>query len=364
MKIKIDQNIAPFSGVCGTKVMIPGTTFSATIFPTKIEFFNLEKNSSEAELELYFKIKGPIKKFQVFQNIEKSFVEVMGFSLDGFFRYRIGVADKSIVISFEKTPKGKIEILSSHDNKPNFTEKKDRFVLPINTKIKEKISIEKLSFGVHKAQDIELINRRGDLNEIFPIWFALGQTIPHVKSKFEGVGLLLEESEKLISEKRKDDLESLFQNIFQAGFTSIFVPSLSDEKHLGVIEEEKQKISKNTSALILLEKGYEIIRSLFISQDKNNIEILGCLLPTFHSGRMVNFSLESIGIIDIEWSKKLLKKMILRPYQSSTVRFKLQSSIKSFRMRTGLKDKGKVFHPESDIPIENNQIYYFDRFQK
>ena len=89
MKIKIDQKIVPFSRVFGTQVMIPGTSFSALIYPTKIELYNLEKISLKADLELYFKMKGPTKKFQVLENIEKFFVEVSGFSEEGFIRYRM-----------------------------------------------------------------------------------------------------------------------------------------------------------------------------------------------------------------------------------------------------------------------------------
>jgi hypothetical protein len=124
MKIKIDQKIAPFSKLCGTKVIIPKTTYAAIIFPAKIAFYNKEINASSSDLEVYFKIKGPIKNFEVFQNIEKSFIEVSGFSLEGFIRYKIEVRDVSIVIYFEKLPKDKIEILSSNDNKTHVIERK------------------------------------------------------------------------------------------------------------------------------------------------------------------------------------------------------------------------------------------------
>lgn len=363
MKIKIDQKISPFSKVAGTEAMIPKTTFSAKIFPVKIEFYNREKSKGSCDLALFLKIKGPINHFEVFQNIERSFIEVKGFSEDGFIRYQIKEDNGSISIFFEKLPTETIEVILGEGNKSQIIGRKTLLSLPLKTKVREESDLEKLSFGIHKAQDIELVNRRSDLLEIFPIWFALAQRVFETKPSLEGNALLFSEAERFILEDKKIELEKLFKNIYQVGFSSLFVPSLVDEKHQGIVDENSH-VSKSSSPLVMFQKGFELIRSLFISQKDSDISILPCLLPIFHSGRMVNINLKSIGFIDIEWSKKLLKKMIIYSKKSMKIRFKLQKPIKSFRMRSNLKDMGKIINASSEIYIEKDQIYFFDKFQK
>ena len=355
MRINIATKLCPFSRICGSRIIIPKTTIEVVVFPTKLRFYNREKNKKNPDLDLDLDFKGPFDKFFIFQNLEKFHVEVNGFSKEGFIRYIIGVKEEKIFIEIKKTPSQKVFLLIK--NKKYKVSLNSPFFLPLKTKYMEPSKIEKLSLGMHKKQDVELIQRREDLREILPIWYALGQLLPTLKYKYEGVATLLTKCKKLIDKKDKIELEKLFLTIYKAGFRSIFSPTLLDDKFQSIINTKKLKISESASSLVLLKKGYEFIRSLFLCENKNQIEILPTLLPSFHCGRVLNLKL-SIGIVHIEWSKKLLKKMILHSKKDAKIRLKLQPSIKSFRI------KEKYYKASDLIGLKKDQIYYFDRFQK
>jgi hypothetical protein len=361
MKIKIAQKLAPFSFLCGSRALIPSTTYEVKVFPVKLEFYNREKSSQVPDLEIFLEIKGPLKKFIVFQDIERAYIEISAFSKEGFIRYKIKHEDGKLAIFLEKAPKEELEIRAN--GKKEFLRRKIDFYLPLKTRFLDKKRLELLSFGIHKAQDIEKIKRRGSLNEIFPLWFGLGQLIPKDKRKVEGMALLLEKSLSLISEGKKEEVEAIFLTVFHGAFYSLFSPSLSDELHQGIIDE-KEEIEEGASPLILLERGYEIIRSMFIVQKENKVALLPFLLPIFHAGRMINLKLEGIGYLDLEWSKKLLKKVILYAESDMVIQLQLQKPIKSFRIRRDLREKGALFVANNTIQLEKDKIYYFDRFQK
>ena len=238
MNIEIAEKISPFSKVPGCSAIIPQTSTLVKIYPVKLQFYNLVSLKKKPDLEVYFNLKGPIKKFVVFQNIEKSFIEVFGFSMDGFIKYKIKLEDKDILFLLEKAPKGRLELIFGKEKERYIVKSKERFILPLKTKIKEiGNNIEKLSLGVNKAQDMELINRRDDLCEILPLWFMLGQKIPLTNSKEDGVATLFKKCGTLIEERKKEKVEPILLNIFKAGCTSIFSPMLSDSKHLGILDE-------------------------------------------------------------------------------------------------------------------------------
>jgi len=108
-----------------------------------------------------------------------------------------------------------------------------------------------------------------------------------------------------------------------------------------------------------LKEGKELIRELFFKEEKRKINMLPLLLPSFSFGRFINIE-SSYGRFDIQWSKKLLKKMIFYSSFSGEIEFQLQKKIKTFR----LKEKNKILKKPFKLEVEKNKIYLFDRFQK
>ena len=59
-------------------------------------------------------------------------------------------------------------------------------------------------------------------------------------------------------------------------------------------------------------------------------------------GDPFNIKINGVGHINIEWSKKLIKKVIISCDNDSKIKFKLQSKIKSFRVKKTRKEVGDI----------------------
>lgn len=359
MKIKIPFRIEPFSKNCRACCILPNTSCRLTIFATKLIF---EDQLTNDYLEIYLKLKS-IKDFLIFLNSDKRIIEVSGVMSDGYFRYIIGVKNKKIYIELKKAFKPiEIELLQQKISLSS----NESYFLDLDFEESKNENLEKLFLGVCKAQDVELINRRRDLKEIIPIWFYLGQScflkeVP-TRCRYEGTASLLLLLKNAIEMKNFEKIEELLINIYKTGFDSIFSPKLFDDNFWGIIERDS-KISEQASSLILLEEGYSLIRSLFFQKSDNTLHILPILLPIFFCGKILNLN-EDIGTLNIEWSQKSLKKMIIFSKQDAEIKLKLQSKIKSFRLRKNLNERGSTLKPLDCFSIRKDQIYYFDRFQK
>ncbi len=351
MNIEIAKKEAPFSKLYGVFAIIPKTSYGVRIFPTKIEFYTKNHKS----LEVFLDLKGPFKDFAVFLNVEKELIEVFGFSKDGFFRYRI-FSEGTVKIAFDKTPKKFFLNINGA-----LAEAKGPIDLPFESSVYNTFN-ERLSLGASKAQDMEMIARREDLKEILPLWFAIGKMARPEQMKYEGTSSLLLQAEREIQNKEKLKLEETFLNIYKIGFKGIFYPTLFDEKFQGIIDMDAA-VSKDADALILLKKGYELIRRMFFQGEGDVLHILPCLLPSFHSGRMINLKHGSFKI-DFEWSKKILKKMILCSSEPQKIQLSLQRDIKTFRVRKKKNEKGIFYKREDFLEINPNVNYLLDSFCK
>lgn len=364
MKIKIVKKEIPFSRMPVVFTTLPKTTFGVKVFHGKLEFLNLENNANEICLEIFFDFSGPINNFHVSLNAIKGLIQVLGFSKEGFFRYELFLKEDKICLFFDKAPNVTICMKTDGGEKEILLQNKLNIILPLSVKEKGKDLLERLSLGEHKAQDVDLIERRGDLKEILPIWFAIGQTVPALLKplELEGVLSLFQKADEQIKKKEKIDLKDSLLNVYRTGFKSLFFPLLLDERHQGILKRNAA-VSGATSPLLVLSMGHLAIRSMFFQREKNTLSILPCLLPSLHSGRIINLFSDPLTI-DMEWSKKILKKMIIRTRESTKINLQLQQGIKSFRLRTKLNEKGVYLNPVDFIEIEPNVNYLLDCFCK
>lgn len=305
MRIAIALRLRPFSHTPGARCLIPYTTWEVEAFPALLRFHNLETGEKK---EVPLAIKGPLKGFTLFQDLERGRVELIRKGEDKLF------------ITPEAFP---------------FLEKVD---LPPST--------TRFSFGVHKKQDWDLVSRRCEMTEIFPFWVRLSQLIPPAALPQEKGGTLP------LLEKVEDGL------FFQAGFQGILSPRLNDERHLGITDETPIA----DSPLGLLHKGAEQILRLFFLEEKGEWHILPHLPKEFHAGRIVSLITMEGDRIDLEWSKKRIKKMVLRPTSSQTIQLVLKKGLKSFRVRKSMRQKGERVAANEPLSLKPNQTLFLDRF--
>ncbi len=206
-------------------------------------------------------------------------------------------------------------------------------------------SIERLSLGSHKALDWDLCRRRLDLADILPVWFRLGQMVP---------------SDGTLNFPALDKLEAapFLEKVFCAYFHGILVPRLFDEDHQGLFPAGKPIA---TAPLALLVEGARWIRTLFF---QDNFKFLPNLPPQFHAGRLLHVQTKEGDSIDMEWSKKLLRRVVIRPGKSREVHIQLQKSLASFRVRRSAKDRGQRQLAEAQLSLEKGKVLFLDQFQK
>lgn len=327
MHIKIAQKYRPFSHEPGASCLLPHSFFQTQAFPALLRLTDLMTGEA---FEMKLDVQGPVREFTLQQDLERGEVRVFGKALNGYYCVVIKRSEKGVAITPERgsplPPK----------------------ILPCSSPFAHP-STERLSLGSHKAQDWDLVKRRCDLTEVLPVLLRLNQFVPEVPP-ISSVGTLrlLEGSDKL-------------EKTFLTAFHSILVPRLQDGDYQGIVPEEK--IPSDLSPLFIVKKSAQVIRSLFVQERQNQIALLPILPPEFHAGRLTGYVGRGFSL-DLEWSKKLLKKAIISASESFEFTFNLQRSIHRFRMRRSTTERGTILQRESPMTIKAGETLYFDRFEK
>lgn len=341
MRITIGERFKPYSHIPGTPFILPGSSLCFRIYPTLIRINNLENGKAE---EIKFTIPGPLEDFTIQQDLEAGLLRVWGKTEFGFVRYKIIAQEKGFTINVEKAPKD-VNVF------PIASEKASSF---------HSMPAERLSLGVTKAQDWTLMIRRRDLAEIFPLWFRLGQSISYTSVIKPSQATLWTKCCEIVEKGTPDIILKPFEHLFTAAFEGGLSPRLEDTDFQGF----SLPVSSFTSPLPLLSEGAKLIRSLFLQVNNEVISILPALPSAFHCGRMLNITCVQWGTLDLEWTKKKIRRMIFRAQKTGDLSFIFQKNIKKFRLRTGNKDRGKYINSGSIIRIEEGQAYWFDNFEQ
>jgi hypothetical protein len=361
MQIKIAQRLHPFSHLPGSICLIPKSFWQVQVFPTLLRFKNLFENAEEVIIKLA--LQGPLLDFTVEQDLEHARVRVFGHTSQGYVRYLLFVEEHQLFLQIEKSPsmgilcQGAISML---------LKERDRIALPLShKKATFPFGQERLSLELHKAQDWELVKRRKDLREIFSIWLRLADLTPELNSSKEKQNqfFLLDKCRSVLDLGKKEEIISSFLNLFLAGFHGMLAPRLFDDDFQGLSLDE-QSFSPGLSPLIILKDGASLIRSIFFQETENAVALLPQLPPEFHAGRFTAIRCLNGDEIDIEWSKKLLRRVVWRSLADRTIELKLQKPIKKLRIRYSLKERGKTISAGTSLSLKAKNTLYLDRFEK
>lgn len=316
------------------RLLVPRGHDEIVVYPTLVEI-----NGKKIPLD----IKGPVGSLTLFLDLKKGRIEVKGKG-DAVFAYRIEQID------------GYIELIATK----GVSSKR----LAKATQPKELEPYEAFHFGVHKSKVIERIFQRADLKEVLPIWLRLASLTPRVPlySKTEGPFGWLEEIQKAKTSKSKDKIASYLEDLFTFLFPGQWVPQSTDVIHRGFFTKPLSYRRKEIQ-YALLQQSADLIRSLFLSESKQGISILPCLLPEFPSGKIENL-ITSQGKLEIRWSKKKLLQMKFVPHQSTEVQFLFPKGITSYRLRNYKNQKGARFGIDAQHQFKKGTIYLFDRFER
>lgn len=358
MQISIFQKILPFSTEPGIKMLIPGTSVRATFYPTRIDFHDLSSALPVHLGAVVLDLEKPESTIQL--NLEKGIITVSGESGRDYYRYTLsGWSQKGVlelnVLKGNLSFKGEGAQIQS-DNLIVFDK-------PFQ-QISKAPFLEKISLGSHRKQDWELVMRRNDPIELFPILYKIAQWIPQQKpAVFEGTASLLPACCSAICSQERNGLIAPFQNLIRVAFEGLLSPTLVDEKYQGYA---LKPIAPNSLAnpLALCVDTALLMRSLFLQTYDDSFKILPALPPEFHSGRALSLRLKDVAAADIEWSKKQLRRMVIRPVQEGELYLQFPKEIDSFRVRRSDRDRGIYYQNSDPIVLNSEEVLYLDHFQK
>lgn len=383
MKITIAERLRPFTHIPGNVFILPGSTLRVQVFPALLRIHDISQPSHPLVADVSLDIQGPLNDFIAMQDLESGTIFVWGNSPKGFVRYSIVSVDCAGLtycsIQIEKASLEGIQFRVSSDralflhggsevdacsvfqNETILLVKRGEEIG--STLPRELPNFERLSLGNHKSQDWSLMQRRLDFSEIFPLWDRLAQWSSKTKTTPASGGVfdLLNQCREVLDLKSKEKILPAFQRLFLAGFSIGLCPRLEDSDHHGF---HLSPANPQGSALQLLTEGRELIRRLFINQQGDQLSVLPLLPAEFHSGRFVNVDCGEYGTLDMEWSKKLIRRLIFTAYCNATIHPSFSKEIKRYRLRQGLNEKGLFQQNDSPLRIEKGVKYFFDCFEK
>jgi hypothetical protein len=366
LKIKIAERFHPFSHENGTPFLLPNSSFSVQVFPTRLNFIDLD-NKLESFF-LSFDFVGPLTDFTVELDLEQGLLRVFGVTKRGYMRYLVVAKSDGIWLLVEKIPEEKLLCCRSFPPAQLSLAKGESLLisLPFKNDTFTK-NQERLSLGMHKAQEWACIRRRLDFKEIFPLWLALSHWTPlrDVES-YSGSYALLEECRQRIEHGEKLKVLKAFKSLFLAAFDGVLVPRLVDAEYQGILPETMPQ-HPFASPLPLLTEGARLIRSLFVHGEGNLLVILPCLPPEFHSGRMIGVQALKGTIVDFEWTKKSLRRLQIVSLHGIGVVIKLPKGMRSCRVKKGRQVVKKLsIDPQGCVKLSlvPNERIEIDRFEK
>lgn len=360
MAIKIQGKLSPFSHEPGTAVLIPKSSWKALVFPTRLEVSHLESEES-VSTRINFDFKGPIKLFTVMQDLERSWVRIFGKSKEGFFSYRLFAKDHKLFFYVERSPEE--GLVFSMNGSLQSLKRKESLLLMSSEVFSTKENNEKMHFGCFKKQDWVLVKRRLSVIEILPFWFRLGSSFLPKEIFNESDHPLLIECKKLVKEGNRVEIGGALLNLFQSHFEGILCPRSKDTDYQGFLPN-KPKSCPPECSLELLSRGAQLIRLLFVQFEDNTLSLLQCLPSELHAGRFVGIEVTKDLLIDIEWSKKMLRRVIFHPKKDHTLQLKLQKDFRSFRLSSGSKKQGVRRAIGESISLNRGRRYLLDCLKK
>lgn len=357
MKIKVTEKYRPFSHEAGTPLLLPESAWKVLAFPAKLV---LEHLLTKESIELFPQIKGPITAFTAMQDLEKKRIRIFGRGAEGFFSYRLYATSKEIMLHIERCSDAGLSFNICGEIKT--FKRKETFSIRGNAPFQLSHTSEKIHLGTSKKQDWTLVKRRLLLSELLPILFELGKNLPTLPSTFSGAGSHLKTCQEFIDKKDRVHIGPSFIELFKRGFEGILCPRFIDTDYQGTSPHEE--MPDNISPLFLLKEGARLIRSLLIEEKESHLTILPCLPKELHAGRFVNIACTLPLTLDLEWSKKQVRRLALRPKEDLTLHLTFPKENATCRLRRGPRGRGEIHPATGSLTLKKDKLYYLDRFQK
>ncbi len=358
-KIWIRHPLRPFSRLPGTKLLILHTQWQLTAYPTLLIFSFLGDKAYDP-IYLHLTNCKEVESWMVMQDLEKGCISLFNRGKKGHFSYRLAVQEGKLMLRVDRCPSEGVTLFWAGQKK--VLQRKEAWHVPVVIAPFESISREKIHFGCHKSQDWELIRRRCQLREIIPLWFALSQQVPDVCGSSDPMPPLLDKLSRLIQEGAQQEIAAVLVQLFRCCFDTMLLPYASDVHHwLGSSQVPEVK----PVSLSLLRHSGALLRSLFFRVDCDGRGvILPCLPTDLPAGRLVGLDALPGVTIDLEWSKKRVRRLILTAKETREVSLRFSTQEAAFRIRKKARDRGITRGVDAPLFLEAGERYWLDCFQR
>lgn len=347
-------------------------------YPSRLQVFDLSGSEETCVATIDLTLGGRVKDFCFLQDLECGEVRFWAQAPVGYYRLRLtALSDgRSLALHWDRLPEAglgvtKNSLWSWHRaerdrlaevSSPVF--KKEVWVLSPGKCIpypsRQSLSdVSRLALGSHKKLDWDMVKRRSDLKEILPVWHRLGAW---VKAKKERERIpVLDRLQEVLEQEDPQQVVPAFEDCFQEHFGGILSPRMTDEDFLGGALDDG---GNDRVPLELLAEGRSLIESLFVQSSEDTLRLLPLLPPEFDAGRLKGVACGSWGNLDLEWSKKRVRRGILRVKQSREMRIRLPSGEKGFRLRENGRDQGRKVSVGERLFLQEGQHYFLDNFYR
>lgn len=197
------------------------------------------------------------------------------------------------------------------------------------------------------------MRRRGELSELLPYWYQLGSLLPGIKGQAPS---LLSELRQMIEQGESVRVGEQLQALWRSGFEGMMVPVGKDPWFQGY-----DVMPVVGDRLAVLSEGAELIGKLLV-QEGEELALLPVVPPELPVGRLLSFGW-SKGWLDLEWSKKRLRQMILRVEREGSVKLRLNRGVKEFRLRRSVRERGRRVDVSSSFDVCQGETLFLDRFE-
>jgi hypothetical protein len=352
-------------------------------YPTRLRLFSLAQSRERLLAEIALDVHGPVREFTLVLDLERSCIRLWGHAKEGYFRLRmVALADQeSVGLFWEKAPEAGIGLTLSGKlhwdrvGEAACTQLESRYcakakdflllyhslTMPFPTAF-EAGAATRLSLGSHRAQNWDSICQRLDLADVLPIWSNLSQQVKvPVLAEFNELALL-QPLQQAVAEKEPVRVQERLQELFRFAFRGILCPRWQDVEFQGLKVGEGVAVP-DLSPMHLLHASGQVLSKLFLSADETLLAPLPCLPPELHAGRYLAVR-TPWGEVDMEWSKKTVRRLIVRAEKDAEISVNLGKGLRSYRLRRNSKDNGAVLDESKPLRIEAGQHYFLDRFER
>ena len=362
MQIAIAERLKGFVHRPGVRALIPGSSLVAEAYPARLEFYDLGESTPCGEVALT--LEGAGEHFTLEQDLERGHLKIFSSFGRKLFRVSLSACEGGVLLLVDKLPYPmafQSRWRGVEANGALAIGEPVRFGAPLGEPLNFSTLLgERLSFGSSKALNWDCVSGREEMREILPYWFRLGGMAPSLSSAKIPSSTLLSSLDAAIAERRRSDLIPSLRNLYRAGFGELMVPSCVDEHHLGF---SLPPLSKESSPLLLLSAGAQLIRSILIDERDGALSLLPLLPHDLPCGRLIRAA-TSFGELDMEWSCGRMRRCFLNPTLSTELLLDLPKEIRHFRVRYLPHGSGRKVDAGTPFPVFQGRRVFIDRFEK